>query len=321
MALTKIKIGDKFGRLTVIDFAGHERSKNGQSKLLVKCVCDHGGNTNIPPHIGIYRACNLTRGDTKSCGCLKIEKQNTVPIGNKYGMTHGYSNEKLYGKFTGMKQRCYNPNSTNYDKYGGRGIYICDEWMIMDKNNTGYLNFRKWAHENGYTEESNLEINRINNDGPYSPDNCEITDRTTQMNNTSVNNTIEWNGKSHTVAQWANIIGINRNTLENRLFYDGWDIDRIMTEKPIRNITYITNSGNGDTFSIANWCYITGLPQSTISSRLERLKDKNSINTDNLFKPGRLSKINAIYFVDEEGYPISEEDYNNGKRIGRKDFE
>ena len=282
MAITKIKIGDKFGRLTVIDFAGHERSKNGQSRLLVKCKANH--------------------------------------IGNKYGLTHGYSNEKLYIKFTGMKQRCYNPNAEKYDNYGGRGIYICDEWMIMDKNNTGYLNFRKWAYENGYTEELNPEINRIDNDGPYSPDNCEFTiSRKVQMNNTSANRIIEWNGESHNVSQWSNIIDMNRNTLENRLFY-GWDLDRIMTEKPIRNITYITNSENGDTFSIANWCYVTGLPQSTISSRLERLKDKNNINTNDVFKPGRLSKVNAIYFTDEEGNPINENDYNNGIRIGRKDF-
>ena len=316
MALTKIKIGDKFGRLTVIDFAGHERSKNGQSKLLVKCRCDHGGNTNIPPHIGIYRACNLTRGDTKSCGCLKIEKQNTVPIGNKYGETHGYSNEKLYAKFTGMKQRCYNPNSVAYDRYGGRGIYICDEWMIMDKNNTGYLNFRKWAYENGYTEELNPEINRIDNDGPYSPDNCEFTDRSGQMNNVSNNRPINWNGETHNICQWGNIQDIKYNTIIGRL-NNGWDLDRALTERPTKNITYI--NCNGDNFSISNWCYVTGLPQTTISSRLAR--NDGNINEDILFKPGRDSKINAIYFLDDEGYPINQEDYANGIRIGRKDFD
>ena len=281
----------------------------------------HGGNTDIPPVTKIYRANNLTRGDTKSCGCLKKEEEKIVPIGNTYGKTHGFSKEKLYTKFTGMKQRCYNPNAMYYNNYGGRGIYICDEWMINDEFNTGYLNFRKWAHENGYTEENNLEINRIDNDGPYSPDNCNFTDRTNQMNNTSSNRLITWKGETHSIREWSRILNINSNTLENRFFYKNWDLDKIMEEEAIRNITYLTNSFNQDTFSIANWCYISGLPQTTISSRIGRHPTKNGVvESTILSKPGRTSKVNVIYFLDENGNPINEEDYNNGIRKGREDF-
>ena len=210
MALTKIKIGDKFGRLTVIDFAGHERSKNGQSKLLVKCRCDHGGNTNIPPHIGIYRACNLTRGDTKSCGCLKIEKQNTVPIGNKYGETHGYSNEKLYAKFTGMKQRCYNPNTDRYKNYGGRGIGICNDWLQNPNN------FYKWAYENGYHFGMSIERKDINKG--YSPENCTFIPMEDQSKNRTDTHMISLNGKTQCLADWCRELNLNYNATLNRVW-------------------------------------------------------------------------------------------------------
>ena len=77
MALTKIKIGDRFGRLTVIAYAGHERSKNGSSKLLIKCKCDCG-------NVIITRSNNLTRGDTKSCGCYSKEVARETHLGKAF---------------------------------------------------------------------------------------------------------------------------------------------------------------------------------------------------------------------------------------------
>lgn len=81
-------------------------------------------------------------------------------------MTHGLSDSRLYGIYSGMKQRCYNPNNSHYKWYGGKGITICDEWM----NENGLQNFITWSLNNGYNE--HLTIDRIDSNLGYSPTNC-----------------------------------------------------------------------------------------------------------------------------------------------------
>jgi|SRR3972149_249741 len=95
----------------------------------------------------------------KSCGSSECKENIT-------SYKHGETNTKLYAVWRNMKQRCSNPNATQYEDYGGRGITICPEWT------NDYITFRDWALNNGYAE--NLEINRINNDGNYEPSNCDF---------------------------------------------------------------------------------------------------------------------------------------------------
>ena len=85
--------------------------------------------------------------------------------GNKYGETHGLSKTKLYKIWLNMKSRCYNKTATRYERYGGRGIFVCDEW----KNN--FMNFYNWACNNGYIE--GLSIERIDINDGYYPQNCK----------------------------------------------------------------------------------------------------------------------------------------------------
>jgi hypothetical protein len=115
-----------------------------------------------------------------------------------------------------MVARCHRKNTKAYPAYGGRGITVCDEW----KNS--FQSFYDWAMENGYND--GLSIDRIDNDKGYSPVNCRWVTMDTQSNNRRSNVTVEYNGESHTVAEWAKILGIKYGTLHKRL-EEGWSAE------------------------------------------------------------------------------------------------
>ena len=117
-------------------------------------------------------------------------------------------NQKIYKVWSGIKQRCFNPNSNRYKNYGGRGISICDEW----KNS--FETFCKWALENGYKE--GLSIDRIDHEKDYDPSNCRWTDEITQQNNRTNNTLYEYEGETHTLTEWSRIKGIKPKTFCTR---------------------------------------------------------------------------------------------------------
>jgi hypothetical protein len=101
---------------------------------------------------------SVKHGDTKSCGCMQylfIAKARTV---------HGTPNKKIHDIWHHMKQRCLEKTNPSYPNYGGRGIFICEEWL------RDYMSFYNWACGSGYKD--GLQIDRINNDDGYYPDNC-----------------------------------------------------------------------------------------------------------------------------------------------------
>lgn len=197
--------GKKFARLTVLSF--HHKDKKYNTYWLCQCEC---GN------IRVVRATHLKNGEIKSCGCYikelvtKRNKENT-----RYD---GLSNHRLYSIWKLMIGRCYNPKINGYNNYGGRGIIICQNWL------ENYLNFYNWAISNGY--KNGLSIERIDVNGNYEPNNCKWITLKQQYYNKRNNFIITYKNKTHCLAEWAEILGINKNTLRSRLTKYGWSVEK-----------------------------------------------------------------------------------------------
>ena len=114
----------------------------------------------------------------------------------------------LYHSWDNMKNRCSNESNSRYNRYGARGIQICDEWH-------DFKTFKDWALSNGY--EYGLSIDRIDNDGNYCPENCRWVDRIVQANNKSNNRLITYKGITHTIAEWSRILMVEYCKLITRI--------------------------------------------------------------------------------------------------------
>ena len=192
--------GKRFGKLLAIKI--HERRP--YRAYVWECKCDCGNICHV-------QASKLLTGYTKSCGCLR---HNPPP--NK---THGLTKDRLYPVWLQMRYRCKNPTNQSYKQYGARGISVCKEWE-------NFQTFYDWmiAHE----WHPGLSIDRIDPDGDYCPENCRLTTEDIQQNNRRNNIRIEFMGETHTVSEWANILGIKRETIAAR-YYRGMDVEDVLS--------------------------------------------------------------------------------------------
>lgn len=193
--------GQTFGRLTVLKKAEPQNSPCGSKQTWWLCECNCEEHNKL-----LVTTAHLTTGHTKSCGCLRKD------FGERF-TKHGDVGTRLYNTWQHMKRRCNNPKDKSYQRYGGRGITVCDEWNGQD----GYIKFKQWALSNGY--EDNLTIDRINNDKGYYPENCRWVNQTIQGNNTSTNQYITFKGETHTYAEWGKITGLDEDTIQSRIKY------------------------------------------------------------------------------------------------------
>jgi len=139
--------GKRFGRLTILSFAGKDNSQN--TRWVARCDC--GNNV-------VMRGSDIKRKKEASCGCAQIAAISAA------NTRHGYWSDPLYSRWKTMIARTTKETHISYSRYGGRGISVCDEWK------SSFQSFRNWAHESGFMP--GRSIDRINNDGNYSPDNC-----------------------------------------------------------------------------------------------------------------------------------------------------
>ena len=214
-----IEVGDEFGRLTVIGavFRKYASGASQRKASFCECLCQCGKTS-------VVRTDLLKTGVTKSCGCYNIAVRSTQ---DGRCRTHPYL-VRLYYR---MLERCYRRSNQNYADYGGRGIRVCEEWLGSPAA------FYEWCLSNGY--EKKLQIDRRENDGPYSPENCRFVTPKENSNNRRSSRRLSFNGEMKTVSEWAEHLGIKREVLNDRLNKSGWSVEKTLTTP------YTKRSANG----------------------------------------------------------------------------
>lgn len=203
-------IGNTFNRLTILE--RRYEPKHRRTKFLCKCEC---GNECIVDRQKILS------GHTKSCGCLQKEKTSKAKYIHGQAGVNGKNKSDLYRVWSSMKERCQNPNNKAYKNYGERGIVVCDEWQ-------DFTIFNSWAKDTGYKK--GLTIDRIDNDKGYNPDNCRWATRTEQGRNKRNTIFIKHKGKEMPLVALAEKKSIKYRLLYDRLFSQGWDINKAVNE-------------------------------------------------------------------------------------------
>ena len=197
-------LGQRFGRLVTIAHVGSTRGKK-QALWLCKCDCGNQHATTL--------AC-LVNGRTKSCGCIaRIEYKGTYKTWGKTSTWESWSK---------MRHRCNDSRYRFYERYGGRGITVCERWQ------ESFVNFLNDMGE----RPTGTTIDRIDFNGNYEPLNCRWSTQKEQMRNTSKTRWIQYKGDRKPMSQWAEELGLNPKVISQRLSR-GWTINDAL-ETPLR---------------------------------------------------------------------------------------
>jgi hypothetical protein len=195
-------VGQKFGRLEVVSDVGN---KGKQS--LWSCVCDCGNSKTVLGN-------SLRLGITRSCGCLQRENSRDRK------KTHGLSRISEYQVWRNMLSRCSDVRNKSYSNYGGRGIKVCDRWLES---------FENFLEDMGNCP-LGMFLDRRDNEGEYTPENCRWVTREEQNNNTRRNVWRTYQGETKTISQWARLYNLPMKTLWARLKRFGWSMRRALNE-------------------------------------------------------------------------------------------
>jgi hypothetical protein len=195
--------GERFGHWTII-----ERDNTKQKQWFAKCDCGNICSVNID---------NVKAGRSTKCQKCKGKVSHDKMV------THGESKTRLYYVWLSMRNRCYRADVAGYEHYGGRGIKVCDEWKEH------FEPFRDWALSHGY--KPGLQIDRIDNDGDYCPENCRWATKVQNMNNTSRNKYVLIDGVKCSLLEAEEICHLPRRLIADRL-RKGWSIEDAMKYQP-----------------------------------------------------------------------------------------
>lgn len=197
-------IGLKYNQFTILKDMG---IKTGSRFVLA--ICDCGVEKQV-------RLADIKIGSSKNCGCVRSKKVS------ERNLSHGLSRHQLYRTWKGIIERCNYPKHIAYHLYGGRGISVCDLWL------NDFLSFYSWALTNGW--KPGLQVDRFpDKNGNYSPDNCRITTSRENNRNKSTNHLITFNGKTKCLVEWAEEIGIDQDTLKDRVNKLNWPVEKALS--------------------------------------------------------------------------------------------
>lgn len=251
---TKIRkdlTGEKFGNLTAI-------CRSETSRIKWVCTCDCGGQTEST----VY---SLLAGLSKSCGCSHKTEEFRRNSGAR-NIKHGLFGTVEYAAWNGMIGRCENSMSPDWDNYGGRGITVDPIWRHSPET---------FLRDMGPRPGKGYSVERVDVNGPYSPDNCIWDTQENQANNRRTNVNLTFEGRTQTVARWARELGIASPTLRDRLktrSADGAiDFKKIKQGNPV---TY-----KGETLSISEWAKRLGFSRRGLAKRLAKSTVEIAFNT------------------------------------------
>ena len=201
--LRKDHTGKTFGRLTVLSFVG--RTKKGEALYLCKCKC---GKEKV------IKGPSMVSGQTVSCGCRKKE----ILHDTAYKHYHGKRNTRAFNTWCSMIQRCCNLNHTSYKEYGGRGITVCERWKE-------FISFFEDMGE----RPSGTQLERIDNNKGYFPENCCWASRKEQARNRRTTMFLALDGEIKPVEVWSEELGIDAPTIRARVSRWGWSDEEALT--------------------------------------------------------------------------------------------
>jgi hypothetical protein len=240
--------GQCFDRWVVLGRA--ENTAQRQAQWLCRCEC---GNERV------LKSIVLRKRLSRSCGCLKLEilaKRST-----KHGHSPAAKVSPTYNSWAGMVARCTNPRHTHYAYYGGRGITVCDRWLV----------FADFLADMG-EKPNGLSIDRIDNSKGYEPGNCRWATATRQMRNKRNNRILVFNGEPRSVAEWGEILGIPPAMIRDRMA-TGWTVEKALSTPSGTqhdNVHCRKLTLNGETHTVAEWARIQGVNAQMIHQRLFR---------------------------------------------------
>ena len=190
--------GQTFGRLTALERDVSRTEKN--TYWLCKCQCER---------VVSVRLDHLRSGATLSCGCLRPKP-------------HGLRRNRVYGVWAGIIRRCTNPHEKSYSNYGGRGISVHDDWR------RDFASFYRYVIDLPNFDQEGVSIDRIDNDGNYEPGNVRWVTKKEQARNARFNHMITYQNKTQCVLDWSRELGLNRDTIPERL-KRGWSVEKALT--------------------------------------------------------------------------------------------
>lgn len=183
----------------------------------------------------------------------------------RHGHTGKYFQTKEYRAWSDMKTRCTNPKCNRFEIYGGRGIKVCDDWMNS---------FELFFEHIGEAPSPHHSIDRIDSDGDYEPGNVRWATDEIQSRNRRSSVFLTYDGRTQTLKEWAEEVGMQRGTLAFRI-KSGWSTERALTQPVVKtnppiNPHAVKLTYDGRTLRVSEWSKKTGLGEKCIRERLKR---------------------------------------------------